>query len=259
MLFSPIINICREEASYSLGYAGRRGAEHPQWYHFPVSRAGYVLVGGRSSRMGRDKALLPFRGSTLGRYVADIAAAAAGTAVIVGRPARYASLGYPVIPDRYPREGPLGGILTALAHTAADWNLVLACDMPGISADFLRELIEAAEATATGVLLPCGPSGRPEPLCAIYNRNVREAIEQAFERGERSINAALPVGRITRVTVSQMTPFENVNTPEDWAAYQPLAEAGSSHNGRTALIEDKTLPASNRRERASATGPHAAE
>src|ERR1019366_6470085 len=96
--------------------------------------SGYVLAGGRSSRMGRDKARLPFRGCDLVSAVAAAVAAAvasvAGNVTLVGHPE------LPSIPDRYPDGGPLGGILTALDHTAADWNLIVACDMPEVSAAF---------------------------------------------------------------------------------------------------------------------------
>src|SRR5215472_12946061 len=109
--------------------------------------------------MGRDKALLPFHGATLAATVSREVARAAGSATLVGNP----ELGG--IPDLYPGEGPLGGILTALHHTSAEWNLIVACDMPEVSAAFLQELLSAAENSDADALLPEGPSGLPEPLC----------------------------------------------------------------------------------------------
>ena len=190
-----------------------------QCYHFPVSHAGYVLAGGRSSRMGRDKALLPFRGGALVESVARAVGLAAGSAVLVGDPRLYEHLGYPAIPDLYPGAGPLGGILTALSHSSADWNLVAACDMPELSGGFLGLLVEAAEGFAADALVPIGPSGRPEPLCAVYHRRSRRALEGALGRGVRSVRAALENLRATLVSVPEVTPFQNVNTPEDWAGY----------------------------------------
>ena len=192
-----------------------------QCYHFPVSHAGYVLTGGRSSRMGCDKALLPFRGGALVESVARAVELAAGSAVLVGNPRLYEHLGYRAIPDLYPGAGPLGGILTALHDTSADWNLVTACDMPGLSAEFLRLLIDAAAGRPADALVPAGPSGHPEPLCAVYHRRSRQALEGALGRGVRSVRAALEGLRAAVVSVPEVTPFHNVNTPEDWAAYAP--------------------------------------
>src|SRR5262249_48484694 len=114
-----------------------RGAE--------AARAGgYVLVGGRSSRMGRDKALLPHHGLALAAGVAREVEHAAGQCALIGDPMRYQELGYPIIQDLYPGEGPLGGILTALSHSQSDWNIILACDMPRITHEFLTRLLDIA-------------------------------------------------------------------------------------------------------------------
>ena len=168
--------------------------------------------------MGCDKALLPFRGGLLVESVARAVRSAAGSAVLVGHPRLYQHPGYPAIPDLYPGAGPLGGILTALRHTSADWNLVAACDMPGLSPVFLRLLIDAADGDA---VVPMGPSGRPEPLCAVYHRRSRPVLERAFGRGVRSVRAALEDLRATLVSVPELAPFQNVNTPQDWAGYAP--------------------------------------
>jgi molybdopterin-guanine dinucleotide biosynthesis protein A len=169
--------------------------------------------------MGQDKALLPFRGERLAQAVARAVAEAAGSVILVGNPEVYGRLGFPVIPDRYPGEGPLGGILTSLLHTDSDWNLLTACDMPEISAAFLRHLLEEAEDAGADALLPTGPSGRSEPLCAVYHRRCRAALEAAFAAGIRKVTQALEGVAIRRLPVAESVCFQNVNTPEDWAAY----------------------------------------
>jgi len=184
----------------------------PQWYHFRVICSGYVLVGGRSTRMGRDKASLPFRGSTLSASIAREVALAAGSATLVGDPAKG-------IPDLYPGEGPLGGILTALAHTTADWNLIVACDMPCAGASLFRRLLEAARQSDADALVPLGPAGFPEPLCAVYHRRARPAIEARFAAGTRKITAALEGLAVVWLETTETACFQNVNTPEEWAAH----------------------------------------
>src|SRR5581483_8008704 len=91
---------------------------------------GFVLTGGRSSRMRPDKALLPFAGRPLADHVAAIVFRACGSATLVGSRAKYAHLGWPVIEDAVPGQGPLSGIHSALVHAAGRWSLVLGCDMP---------------------------------------------------------------------------------------------------------------------------------
>jgi molybdopterin-guanine dinucleotide biosynthesis protein A len=170
--------------------------------------------------MGRDKALLPSHGRTLAEAVAEVVSAVAGPAALVGGSQRIDHGGLAFLPDLYPGEGPLGGILTALESTTADWNLIVACDMPGLKVDFLRDLMDTAEHCDADALVPAGPNGRLEPLCAVYHRNSRQGPYTAFARGVRKIAAALEEVRTVTWTVSEVSCFQNVNTPEDWAAYE---------------------------------------
>jgi len=162
--------------------------------------------------MGRDKASLPFRGTTLSEWVARQVAEAAGRVTLVGNPERG-------IPDLYPGEGPLGGIITALQHSRSEWNLILACDMPDADAWFLRHLLDAARESGADVLLPRGPSGLVEPLCAAYRRNALQPISERFGSGTRKITAALEGLAVATLEVQEVTPFQNLNTPEDWIAH----------------------------------------
>jgi molybdopterin-guanine dinucleotide biosynthesis protein A len=169
--------------------------------------------------MGRDKAALPFRGSTLVEAVAETVRSAAGTAALVGGsfPAEMGSFGF--VLDLYPGEGPLGGILTALQSTHADWNLIVACDMPALSGDFLGQLMDAAEDSQADVLVPIGPSGRLEPLCAVYRQRALAGLDRAFARGVRKVAMALEEVRLVTLAVPESSYFQNVNTPQDWATY----------------------------------------
>ena len=163
--------------------------------------------------MGRDKARLPFRGGHLVSGVAANVARAAGNVTLVGHPE------LPAIPDLYPGQGPLGAILTALHHTPSDWNLIVACDMPEVSTAFLGELLAQAMRSRAAVLLPYGPDSLPQPLCAAYHRSALAALEEQFARGVRQVTEALAGLAVERFAVSELSIFQNVNTPEDWAAY----------------------------------------
>jgi molybdopterin-guanine dinucleotide biosynthesis protein A len=163
--------------------------------------------------MGRDKASLPYRGTTLASAVAQAVRDATGSVTLVGTSEPGS------IPDLFPGEGPLGGIVTALRHSAAEWNLIVACDMPEIAAPFLCRLLDAAEASGSDVLLPVRPDGTPEPLCAVYRSRASEAIERRFADGVRKITAALGELAVCRLEIAEVLQFQNVNTPEDWLPY----------------------------------------
>src|SRR5262249_27638991 len=151
-----------------------------QRYHH-LMRAGFVLAGGRSSRMGRDKALLPSGDRTLIEQIAAQVHAAAGQVTLIRPPERYRCLGYPVAAARVANLGTPGGLCTAPSVTEADWTLVVACDMPGLTADFLRTLLDAAESSAADCVAPKTAQGL-EPLCAVYHRRCLAAAEQAILR-----------------------------------------------------------------------------
>lgn len=183
-----------------------------------------MLVGGGSSRMGRDKALLPFGNGTLVEHVAAVVSAAAGSVTLVGDPLKYGRLGYPVVADTMAGAGPLAGIVTALSASHSDWNLVLACDMPDVSAAFLTRLLVAAESAGPDCLLPAGPSGRLEPLCAAYHLKALPAMRRALEQDVRKVLDGLAELRVTLWRPPEPQPFRNLNTPRDWNEYLKISK-----------------------------------
>jgi molybdopterin-guanine dinucleotide biosynthesis protein A len=185
-----------------------------------MKHAGFVLAGGSSSRMGRDKALLPLGGRTLLEHVAAQVRAAAGSVTVVGPPERYGRLGLTVVPDVIAGCGPLGGILTALTRSPAEWNLIVACDLPGVTTARLRNLLGAAEQTEADCLMPVGAGGRPEPLCAVWRRTCLPAVQRAVREGRYKVTEALTALMVAPYWVAEPGWLVNVNTPEDWAAWE---------------------------------------
>jgi molybdopterin-guanine dinucleotide biosynthesis protein A len=186
-----------------------------------MTSSGYVLAGGQSARMGRDKALLPYRGGTLVAHVARIVAEALGGAqamaavAIIGDPGRYSGLGFPVRADLIAGCGPLGGIYTALSLSPNDWNLVVACDMPNVSIAGLRSLLARALESAANCLVASGPAGESEPLCGLYHRRCLPALDRAI-RDKRFRMKSLVLELGAEIVPLDAASLANVNTPAEW-------------------------------------------
>lgn len=188
--------------------------------------AGFVLAGGRSSRMGADKALLPWLGGEpllvrQARLLAETLGPTTGRVAIVGSIERYGSLGFPVVEDlRPPGNGPLAGIEAALASAhAGEWNLVTACDMPKLSREVLAGLLGEIAHVGPGVsvILARSPRG-PEPLCSVYRRSFAAVAQSMLDAGRRKILDAFDGLELVHFEIESPHALANVNTPEDWRA-----------------------------------------
>ena len=185
-----------------------------------ISHAGFLLAGGKSSRMGADKAFLNFEGGTLLDRALGVLKAACGSVTIVGDPAKFASAG-PVVADVFPGCGPLGGIQAALVDTRAELNAILAVDMPFASAELVSLLLAAAEDSGAVITVPRTQAGL-QPLCAVYRRDIASTAEQALRAGNYKIDAAFAGVRLRIVDAAELAAggfseknFLNINTPED--------------------------------------------
>ena len=195
---------------------------------------GFVLTGGRSSRMGRDKALLPFGDRPLAVWMAERMKRVCGDVSLVGSQAKYSRLGFPVIEDVFPGKGPLAGIHAALAHSDAVFSLVVGCDMPYLSPGFLDRLLEIALGADADVVVPQSETFSYEPLCAIYTRNCLPRIEESLQNGERKISSIFPRLRIRPVSWREWEAFDrlgklfrNLNTPEDYEQARAELQGGN--------------------------------
>lgn len=184
--------------------------------------AAYILAGGESRRMGRNKALLEIGGVSLIQRTAGLVRAVAKTVTVVGSNAIFAGVGLECIEDDWPGAGPLGGIATALRDTSAEWNLVVACDLPYLTIGWLNFLAARAKTSSADAVIPQNALGA-EPLCAMYRKRGEASIRGALERGVRKVTDGLAGLRIEEIAPAEWKPFDsegllfkNMNTPADY-------------------------------------------
>ncbi len=135
----------------------------------------YILIGGRSSRFGTDKAMAEFHGQTMAARTFETVSAALPTSritFVAGNEAQFAieavSIGAPFIFDIVKNLGPLGGLHAAIADARTPWIFVIACDYPFVTASFVQLLADQI-ADEFGAVVPIQQDGRVQPLCAFYN------------------------------------------------------------------------------------------
>lgn len=183
---------------------------------------GFILAGGESKRMGRDKAFIEFAGRPLILRMVRLMEPVVGTPTVIGRDERFGQLGLHPFPDDTPGLGPLGGIATALRITAHPWNLIVGCDQPFLTTEWLRYLAGRAASAFTDVLVPQSDGG-DEPLCAVYHKRCGAVIDSAIARGIRKVTTALTGLRLERIARSESRAFDpdgllfnNINSPSDY-------------------------------------------
>jgi molybdenum cofactor guanylyltransferase len=172
--------------------------------------------------MGRDKALLELGGAPMIVRAARLVESVAGPPRVIGSPERYRRLGLSAIPDDWPGAGPLGGIATALRASESRWNLIVACDLPYLTQEWLEFLAHRAQGSKAE-LVAARSEGGAEPLCAMYNKSCQAAIWLALDRGVRKVTEGLAHLRIEWIEPgewkgfdSQGLLFKNMNSAADY-------------------------------------------
>jgi molybdopterin-guanine dinucleotide biosynthesis protein A len=188
---------------------------------------GYILAGGGSTRFGRDKALVEIGGKPMLVRIIQLLQSVPMEVKLIAARGKYSALGVEIIEDRWPGEGPFGGIITALedaAKSAArpEWNVILSCDMPFLTPEWMRYVATRATASAAQVILPHSTGG-PEPLCACWRTEAAETLRAAFERGVRKVTDGVALLRSEVLDESAWKRFDsagrlfwNMNTAADF-------------------------------------------
>jgi molybdopterin-guanine dinucleotide biosynthesis protein A len=199
---------------------------------FPNAEA-FLLVGGKSTRMGRNKSLLEINGEPLIQRTANLLTPLVKATTLVMSVTQssdsenknsYSNLKLPIITDRYSNAGPLAGIATAVATAKTPWSLILACDMPFLTKEWLTFLLsQVSEAPEqTDAIVPETIHGL-EPLSAIYRTACAPTLSAALARDERKVTDVISTLNLKRIGENQWRQFSpdgnlfgNLNTWQDY-------------------------------------------
>jgi molybdopterin-guanine dinucleotide biosynthesis protein A len=200
-----------------------------------VGVAGYILAGGGSTRFGQDKALVEFDGQPMLVRMMKLMRGVTKDLKLVAAPEKYAEFGMQLLADRWPGQGPLGGIITALEDAAQsvrrpEWNLIVSCDMPFLTPEWLTFLGRRAAKSKAQVVFPHSASG-PEPLCACWQTAAATKLRYGFERGVRKVTEGIALLRAEVLDQADWKRFDNrgrlfwnVNTAADYQQARRILE-----------------------------------
>ena len=186
----------------------------------PERITGVVLAGGRSSRMGRDKAMLEWHGKPLILQAVGTLQQVCSKVIISAKQHEYAFTGCEIWPDELAVPAPITGIYSCLKRSSDERIMVLSCDMPLVTPALLAYLLEFDH--AYDVIVPVHDNLCIEPLCGLYHRRILPLLEVALEAQQYSLQQCIASTTHKLVEILPDTPvftptlFLNINTPEDY-------------------------------------------
>ena len=180
--------------------------------------SGFILAGGKSQRMGTNKALLLVQDESLLNRMIRLIRPFCKTVAISGQNDDYNGFNVDVVPDLYPDCGPISGIVSSLSYSSTEWNLLVSVDVPFINAELIQHLI--THIGQYDCIIPVHEGGI-EPLIGLYNRQIVSVIEEMINRGDYKLMRLLSKLNMLKVDCNRLIKqyprlFFNVNCPEDY-------------------------------------------
>ena len=175
----------------------------------------YILCGGKSSRMGTDKGFVKFRNKCFMDWCLEAVSQITRNIHLVTGEKKYAQFGYPLLEDIYKEKGPVGGIHTALENSTTDWNLILSCDIPGITGSLLKKLVYRTPGATSVAFL--NSTSQDYPLVAMYHKDCKSFFSEAIQAHDlKLMNLIRRMDHTTiKVAPSESHNLNNINTPQE--------------------------------------------
>lgn len=177
---------------------------------------GIILAGGKSSRMGTDKGFLKLNNKSFVKYSIDALKPLVSNIIIVSDNADYDGFGYKRVTDDIKNAGPVSGIYSGLQASETEYNLILSCDIPLITAEVLQQLIDAIDDTSE--IIQAESNNKTMPLIALYKRSIKNIFKNFLEKDERRLRVAIKACNYKNVALNEIhqNATLNVNTKEEF-------------------------------------------
>jgi len=180
--------------------------------------SGFILAGGKSSRMGTDKALLLVQDEPLLKRMIRLLEPFCKTIAISGNKMDYNVFNIELVEDLYTGCGPISGIISSLKHSSTEWNLLVSVDVPFINDAFIQNLISHV---GNYDCIIAEHEGRVEPLMGLYKRQIIPVVEEMISQGDYKLTRLLDKLNVRYVNCDSLIKqfprlFVNINLPEDY-------------------------------------------
>jgi len=205
-----------------------------------------ILAGGKSLRMGSDKARLQLEGSSFLERVAGELRGFDEVLLSVDRSDRYTNSDLQVVEDQFPGCGPISGLYSALKACRSDWLLAVSCDIPMFTRDLAEYMVSYLSGEYDAVVAVTR-DGTIHPLCAIYSRPVADILEEQIRLGDYRMTHALEKIKMKEAPLRHSAYpdeiLQNINTPEQFRMLHRrihgapiIAVSGVKNSGKTTLL-----------------------
>jgi molybdopterin-guanine dinucleotide biosynthesis protein A len=180
-----------------------------------------VMAGGKSKRMGSDKSMLSIKGQSIIETICNQLSDTFDEILISANQIdKFAFLGYKVIPDKVPEQGPLMGIASALEVSIKEFNFVVACDIPKINLNYVNRMLNEAIESHADIVMPISGKNKYEPLFAVYRKRIVEAIHKTLSAGKRKIIDVFPLCTVKHIEIDDTEWLINLNTKAEYKEYK---------------------------------------
>jgi molybdopterin-guanine dinucleotide biosynthesis protein A len=229
---TPLKSSCAkvlDNADYTVFFNGNGWDISPEEFLFEggswqrrIPATGVILAGGKSSRMGCDKSLLPIHGMPMIAHITNqLVTLFAEVIINTNASDKYSFLSFRKVSDEFRGRGPIAGIYSSLKSASNDAIFVIGCDIPFLSVQFITHMYSLS--TSVDAVIPVTTQGEKkmyEPLFAFYKKSAIPAFERVIAEGNNRIIAILPFLTSAHPEFGEEIWYKNINTPEEYQAYQ---------------------------------------